>query len=95
MCVVRITTQLLYPQPTVSWVSPTAGLDVVAKPKKSLHISGTEPVSSSPYPKCREINYQIQDTCLMFVDPRITVQFMKKNPTRCNNVSKYYYSTFI
>jgi hypothetical protein len=28
----------------------------------------------------------------MFVDPCIIVQFIKKNPTRCNNVSKFYYS---
>jgi len=32
---------------------------------------------------------------LMFVDPCIIVQFRKKNPTRCNNVSKFYYSIFI
>ena len=31
--------------------------------------------------------HQIQ--CLMFVDPCIIVQFIKKNPTRCNNVSKF------
>jgi len=31
----------------------------------------------------------------MFVDPCIIVKFMKKNPTRCNNVSKFYYSVFI
>jgi hypothetical protein len=31
----------------------------------------------------------------MFVDPSITVHFTKKNPTRCNNVSKFYYSIFI
>jgi len=31
----------------------------------------------------------------MFVDPFIIVQFVKKNPTRCNNVSKFYYSIFI
>jgi len=30
-----------------------------------------------------------------FVDPCITVKFIKKNPTRCNNVSKFYYSIFI
>jgi len=28
----------------------------------------------------------------MLVDPCIIVQFTKKNPTRCNNVSKFYYS---
>ena len=32
---------------------------------------------------------------LMFVDPCIIVQFIMKNPTRCNNVSKFYYSIFI
>jgi len=32
---------------------------------------------------------------LMFVDSFIIVQFIKKNPTRCNNVSKFYYSIFI
>ena len=31
----------------------------------------------------------------MFMDPCIIVQFTKKNPTRCNNVSKFYYSIFI
>jgi hypothetical protein len=31
----------------------------------------------------------------MFVDPCITVQLIKKYPTRCNNVSKFYYSMFI
>ena len=31
----------------------------------------------------------------MFVDPCIIVQFIKKNPTKCNNVSKFYYSIFI
>jgi len=31
----------------------------------------------------------------MFVDPCIIVQFVKKNPTRCNNVSEFYYSIFI
>jgi hypothetical protein len=29
------------------------------------------------------------------VDPCIIVQFIKKNPTRCNHVSKFYYSIFI
>jgi hypothetical protein len=32
---------------------------------------------------------------LMFVDPCIIVRFIKKNPTRCNNVTKYYYSIFV
>jgi len=32
---------------------------------------------------------------LTFMDPCIIVQFTKKNPTRCNNVSKCYYSIFI
>jgi len=27
---------------------------------------------------------------MMFVNPCIIVQFIKKNPTRCNNVSKFY-----
>jgi len=31
---------------------------------------------------------------LMFVDPCIIVQFIKKNPPRCNIVSKFYYSIF-
>jgi hypothetical protein len=32
---------------------------------------------------------------LMFVDPCLVVQFMKKNPTRCKTISKWYYSKFI
>jgi len=32
---------------------------------------------------------------LVFVDPCIIVKFIKKNPTKCNNVSKFYYSIFI
>jgi hypothetical protein len=32
---------------------------------------------------------------LMFVDPCIIVRFIKKNPTRRNNVSKFYYSILI
>ena len=32
---------------------------------------------------------------LVFVDPCIIVQFTKKNPTRRNKVSKFYYSLFI
>jgi len=32
---------------------------------------------------------------LMVVDPCIIAQFIKKNPTRCNNVSKFYYSMLI
>jgi hypothetical protein len=32
---------------------------------------------------------------LMFVGPCIIVQVIKKNPTRCNKVSKFYYSLFI
>jgi hypothetical protein len=35
------------------------------------------------------------DFGLMSVDPCIIVQFIMKNPTRCNNVSKLYYSIFI
>jgi hypothetical protein len=32
---------------------------------------------------------------LMFVDPCIIVQLMKKNTTRCNSLSELYYSLFI
>jgi hypothetical protein len=32
---------------------------------------------------------------MIFVDPCIIVRFIKKNPTRFNNVSKCYYSIFI
>jgi hypothetical protein len=32
---------------------------------------------------------------LMVVDPCIIVKFIKKNPTRCNSVSKFYYFIFI
>jgi hypothetical protein len=32
---------------------------------------------------------------LMFVEPCTMVQFIQKNPTSCNNVSKCYYSIFI
>jgi len=35
------------------------------------------------------------DFDLIFVDPCIIVRFIKKNTTRCNNVSKFYYSIFI
>jgi len=61
--------------------------------------------------KCSAICLFSRDTCgkvymksglkyvtfinLMFVDPCITIQFIKKNPIRCNNVSKFYYSIFI
>jgi len=34
-------------------------------------------------------------TFFMFVDPCLIVQFIKKNPTRCNNITKFYYSVFI
>jgi len=37
----------------------------------------------------------IDNVILMFVDPCIIVQFIKKNPTRCKNVSKFYSSIFI
>jgi len=36
-----------------------------------------------------------RSACLMFVDPCIIVQFIKKNPTRCSTVSKFYYSIFV
>ena len=32
---------------------------------------------------------------LMFVDPCNVIKFIKKNPTRCNSVSKFRYSIFI
>jgi len=32
---------------------------------------------------------------LLFVDPCVIVQVINRNPTRCNNVSKLYYSIFI
>jgi hypothetical protein len=32
---------------------------------------------------------------LMMVDPCIIIQFIKKNPTNRNNVSKFYYSIFV
>jgi hypothetical protein len=31
------------------------------------------------------------NTNLMLVDSRIIVQFIKENPTRCNNVSTFYF----
>jgi hypothetical protein len=38
---------------------------------------------------------QISCVILMCVDPCIIVQFININPTRCNNVSEFYYSVFI
>ena len=38
--------------------------------------------------------YSRESQYLTFVDPCIIVQLIKKNPTRCNNVSKFYYSIF-
>jgi hypothetical protein len=35
------------------------------------------------------IDAQIKAYNLMIMDPCIIVQFIKKNPTRCNNVSKF------
>ena len=32
---------------------------------------------------------------VMFVDPCTIVKFVKENPTRCNNISKFSYSIFI
>jgi len=47
--------------------------------------------------RCREGTHclRLHMMFLMFVDRHITVQFIKKNPTRCNNVSKFHYSIFI
>jgi hypothetical protein len=46
--------------------------------------------------KCIFFVLLLQDTLmLLFVDPCIVVQFIKKNPTRCNIVSTFYYSMFI
>jgi hypothetical protein len=42
-----------------------------------------------------QISYLKKVCILMFVGPCIILQFIKKNPTRCNNVSKFYYSTFM
>ena len=36
-----------------------------------------------------------QSRHLIFVDPCIIVKFIQKNPTKCNNVSKFYYSIFM
>ena len=41
------------------------------------------------------IKYRNHSVNLMFMDPCIIVKFIKKNPTRCNNVSKFYYFIFI
>jgi len=38
--------------------------------------------------------FQPYETNLMFVDPCIILQFLQKNPTRCNSVSKFYYFIF-
>ena len=38
---------------------------------------------------------KIVPSILMFVEPCNIVQFIKKNPTRCNNVSKLYYSILV
>jgi len=45
--------------------------------------------------KNRPGNRLISQPRFMFVDPCIIVQFIKKNPTRCNNVSKFYCFIFI
>jgi hypothetical protein len=51
--------------------------------------------SVSDFILCSVINTDDHNMNLMFVDPCIIEQFIKKNPTRCNNVSKFYYSLFI
>jgi len=51
--------------------------------KDDVAIPSTRPLHGNDY------------TTLMFVDPCIIVQFIKKNPTRCKNVSKFYYPIFI
>jgi hypothetical protein len=37
----------------------------------------------------------MKDINLMFVDPCVIVQVIKKNPTKCNNVLKFYYFIFV
>jgi len=50
-----------------------------------------------PHPRkelCHYYNWSRRcktQTNLMSVDPCITVQFIKKNPTRCNSVSKFFF----
>jgi hypothetical protein len=41
------------------------------------------------------LQYYREKISLKFVDPCIIVQFIQKNPTRCKNVLKFYYSIFI
>jgi hypothetical protein len=42
------------------------------------------------------IHYKVNKSLnLMYLDPCIIVQLIKKNPARCNNISKLYYSIFI
>jgi len=55
----------------------------------------TSESSVSDFILCGVINTDDHNMNLMFVDPCITVQFIKKNPTRCNNVSTFYYSLSI
>ena len=40
---------------------------------------------------CQKKKPKTSDT-LIFMDPCIIVQFTKKNPTRCNSVSEFYYT---
>ena len=54
----------------------------------SLNIGGP----SAPSANCSRDEDQLN---MMFVNPCIIVQFIKKNTTRCNSVSKFYYSIFI
>jgi hypothetical protein len=40
-------------------------------------------------------DHKLVPSILMFLDPCIIVKFIKKNPIRCNNVSKFYYSILV
>ena len=66
----------------------------------SLFSSSMDPMNHHPYP-LRSFTYRTEQVRadevqrVTFVDPCIVVKFINKNPTRCNNVSKFYYSIFI
>ena len=72
-------------------------------PKGALHyrvilrelVTSNLPSYTSTANAATKRGYKNSRLNLMFVDPCIIVQFIKKNPTRCNNVSKFYYSIFI